>query len=131
LESFATLANGQRIFTPAYYRKAEAYLRRCQRRVVRRQKGSYRRKKAVVLLAKAHQQIARQRQDFHHKAALKLVRHYDTIYYEDLRVGDGASGQSRVHQPDVFCLWCDGFKGLAGIAAQSVERVCIATTTRP
>jgi putative transposase len=37
LESFATLANGQAISTPSYYRKAEAYyLRRCQRRVARR-----------------------------------------------------------------------------------------------
>jgi putative transposase len=29
LESFATLASGRPIFTPSYYRKAEAYLRRC------------------------------------------------------------------------------------------------------
>jgi putative transposase len=69
LESFATLANGQSIFIPRYYRKAEAYLRRCQRRVVRRPKGSHRRRKAVALLAKAHQHIARQRRDFHHKEA--------------------------------------------------------------
>jgi putative transposase len=86
LESFATLANGQPIFNPRYYRKAEAYLRRCQRRVARRKKGSHRRRKAVVLLAKAHQHIARQRHDFHHREAAKLVKAYDVIYYEDLRV---------------------------------------------
>jgi putative transposase len=40
----------------------------------------------VKLLAKAHQRVKRQRRDFHHKAALSLVRQYDTIYYEDLRV---------------------------------------------
>ena len=86
LESFATLADGQHISTPAYYRKAEAYLRRCQRRVSRRQKGSRRRRKAVMLLAKAHQHIARQRRDFHHKEARKLVQAYNVIYHEDLRV---------------------------------------------
>jgi putative transposase len=86
LESFATLADGARILTPRYYRKAEAYLRRRQRRVARRKKGSHRRCKAVALLAKAHQHIAQQRRDFHHKTALDLVRHYDTIYHEDLRV---------------------------------------------
>jgi putative transposase len=86
LESFATLANGQPIFTPHYYRKAEAYLRRCQRRVARRKKGSHRRRHAVALLAKAHQHIARQRRDFHHKEARHLVQAYDTMYYEDLRV---------------------------------------------
>ncbi len=86
LESFATLANGQPIATPGYYRKADAYLRRCQRRVTRRKKGSHRRRKAVALLARAHQHIRNQRQDFHHKTALALVRQYDTIYHEDLRV---------------------------------------------
>ncbi len=44
-----------------------------QRRVARRQKGSNRRHKAVNLLAKAHQQVTRQRRDFHHKTALALV----------------------------------------------------------
>ncbi|HEX6798080.1 MAG TPA: transposase [Ktedonobacterales bacterium] len=86
LEAFATQADGTRIFTPAYYCKAEAYLRRCQRRVTRRQKGSQRRAKAITLLAKAHQHVARQRRDFHHKEAMKLVRSFDVIYYEDLRV---------------------------------------------
>jgi putative transposase len=88
LESFATLANGQHVCTPSYYRKAEASLRRCQRRVARRKKGSRRRRKAVALLAKAHQHIARQRRDFHHKEARKLVQAYDVIHYEDLRVAN-------------------------------------------
>ncbi len=81
-------ATGQRIFTPGYYRKAEAYLRRCARRVARRQKGSQRRAKAVVLLAKAHQHIANQRRDFHHQEAAQLVRAYDSIAYEALQTAN-------------------------------------------
>jgi len=88
LESFATLADGTRILTPSYYRHAERYLIQCQRRVSRRKKGSNRRRKAVRLLAKAHQKVRRQRQDFHHKTALALVRANDTIYHEDLRVAN-------------------------------------------
>jgi putative transposase len=88
LESFATLATGEPIFSPGYYRKAEAYLRRCQRRVARRKKGSNRRCKAVVLLAKAHQHIARQRRDFHHREAAKLVKAYDSIAHEDLQTAN-------------------------------------------
>jgi putative transposase len=38
----------------------------------------------VTLLAKAHLTVKRQRQDFHHKKALGLVRAYDTSYHEDL-----------------------------------------------
>jgi putative transposase len=86
LESFATLADGTMIHNPRCYRTAEAYLRRWQRRVARREKGSNRRRKAVKLPAGAHQAVPRKRQDFHHKAALSLVRQFDTVYYEDLRV---------------------------------------------
>jgi putative transposase len=88
LESFATLADGAMIHNPRCYRKAERYLAKCQRRVSKRKKGSTRRRKAVCWLAKAHQTVRRQRQDFHHKTALSLVRAYDAIYHEDLRVAN-------------------------------------------
>jgi putative transposase len=86
LASFATLADGTMIHNPRCYRTAEAYLRRCQRRVARRKQGSHRHTKAVKLLAKAHLKVKRQRSDFHHKVALSLIRVNDTIYSEDLRV---------------------------------------------
>jgi putative transposase len=86
LEAFATLSDGTRVFHPGHYRKAEAYLRRCQRRVSRRMKSSQRRRKAVKLLTKAHQAIRRQRTDFHHKTALALVRANAVIFHEDLQV---------------------------------------------
>jgi putative transposase len=88
LESFATLANATMIHNPRCYRKAEAYLRRCQRRVFRRKQGSNRRRKAMKLLAKAHMKVKRQRNDFHHKEALSLVRQYDTVYFEDLQTAN-------------------------------------------
>ena len=88
IEAFATLSDGTRIFSPGWYRKAERALKTAQRRVSRRKKGSNRRRKAVALLAKAHQTVRRQRQDFHHKTALALVRSNDTIYHEDLGVAN-------------------------------------------
>jgi len=88
LESFATLADGTMIHNPRWYRKAEQRLKTAQRRVSRRKKGSHRRRKAVKLLAKAHQTVKRQRQDFQHKTALHLLRQYDTIYHEDLQTAN-------------------------------------------
>jgi putative transposase len=85
IEAFATLSDGTRIFHPGWYRKAERALKTAQRRVSRRKKGSNRRRKAVSLLAKAHQKVHRQRQDFHHKTALAIVRENDTIYHEALQ----------------------------------------------
>jgi putative transposase len=88
LEAFAALSNGTRIFNPGWYRKAERALKTAQRRVSRRKKGSNRRRKSVKLLAKVHQTVRRQRQDFHHKTALALVRTNDAIYYEDLQTAN-------------------------------------------
>jgi putative transposase len=88
IEAFATLSDGARIFSPGWYRKAERTLKTAQRRVSRRKRGSNRRRKAVPLLAKAHQKVRRQRQDFHHKTALVLVQNNDTIYHEGLQTAN-------------------------------------------
>ena len=92
IEAFATLSDGTRIFSPGWYRKAERALKNgpAARLVVAR-RAAIGRRKAVKLLAKAHQKVRRQRQDFHHKTALALVRQNDTIYHEDLQ--DGQYGQ--------------------------------------
>jgi putative transposase len=87
-EAFATLSNGTRIFSPGWYRTAERALKTAHRRVSRRKKGSARRRKAVTRLAKAHQTVRRQRQDFHEKMALALARATDTIYHEDLQTAN-------------------------------------------
>jgi|GraSoi_2013_60cm_1033757.scaffolds.fasta_scaffold08541_3 putative transposase len=88
LESFATLADGSQIANPRIFRVAERNLKRVQRRVSRRKKGSKRRRKAVKLLAKAHLKVRRQRQDFHHRQALALMRQHDAIYHEALQVAN-------------------------------------------
>jgi len=85
IEAFATLSDGTRVFHPGWYRQAERALKTAQRRISRRKRGSHRRHKAVMLLAKAHQKVRRQRTDFHHKTALALVRANDTIYHENLQ----------------------------------------------
>jgi putative transposase len=85
LKVFLITAAGEAIENPRHYRRAERYLVKCARRVSKRVKGSHRRRKAVRVLAKAHQTVRRQRADFHHKTALALVRHYDTIYVEALQ----------------------------------------------
>ena len=88
LNVFLVTAQGVAFENPRHFRKAERRLKTAQRRVSRRKRGSHRRRKAVTLLAKAHQDVQRQRHDFHHKTALALVAHNDTIYLEDLRVAN-------------------------------------------
>jgi putative transposase len=82
LTVFLITAAGDAVANPRHYRKAERQLQKAQQRVSRRKKGSKRRRKAVMLLAKRHQHVRRQRSDFHHKTALALVQAYDTISVE-------------------------------------------------
>jgi len=92
LENFATRSDGEAIPNPQYYQKAQAKLRRAQRKVARRQNHkSKRRRKAILLLQKAHQHVANQRKDFQHRESYKLVRDFGTIVVEDLNV-KGLSG---------------------------------------
>jgi putative transposase len=122
LEAFATCADGERVVTPAHYRKAEAYLRRCQRQVSRRKQGSVRRRKAVALLAKAHQHVARQRRDGQHKIAHMLVQRFDVIYHEDLRVGNMAQNR-HLAKSIADAGWSEFLTILAFKAASAGKRV--------
>ena len=88
LQVFLSTADGDRVENPRYYRKAERALRKAQQRVARRTKGGQRRAKAAHQCAKQHQHVRRQRQDFHHKTALALVRRYDTIDVEAIQAAN-------------------------------------------
>jgi putative transposase len=82
---FLITADGDRVENPRYYRKAERALQKAQQRVSRRKEGGKRRAKAAHQCGKQHQHVRRQRQDFHHKTALALVRRYDVVYVEAIQ----------------------------------------------
>jgi putative transposase len=63
-------------------------LQKAQKRVARRKQGSTRRAKAAHQGGRNHQQVRRQRRDFHHKTALALVRQYDVIYVEAMQAAN-------------------------------------------
>jgi putative transposase len=86
LKAFLVTSEGESVAPPHHYRKAQATLRRAQRKVARRQKGSTRRAKAIQALQKQHQRIGNLRRDFHHKTARALVLRYSTIVHEDLNI---------------------------------------------
>ena len=88
LKVFLITADGWEVANPRHYRRGERKLAKANQRVSRRKQGSKRRGKAVGHLAKAHQTVKRQRADFHHQTALALLKNYDTIYLEDLRVAN-------------------------------------------
>ncbi|KAF1078979.1 hypothetical protein MKMG_00122 [Methanogenium sp. MK-MG] len=86
IKDFAVLSNGEKIDNP---RHLKAYLLRMkvlQRRLSRKQKGSNNRNKAKKAVAKLHEKIHNQRNDFQHKLSFRLVCENQAIALETLNV---------------------------------------------
>ena len=86
LKEFYTDSNGNKVNNPRYLEKSEKKLKREQRRLSRKQKHSSNRNKQRIKVARIHEKITNQRNDFLQKESTKLVRENQTIVIEDLNV---------------------------------------------
>ncbi|KKN03875.1 hypothetical protein LCGC14_1103350, partial [marine sediment metagenome] len=86
IKSYLVDSEGSKVDNPAYFRQSERLIRRRQRVLCRRAKGSNGRRKARVLVAKAHEKVKNQRNDFLHKVANHYVQNYGMICVEDLNI---------------------------------------------
>lgn len=83
---FCITSDGEFVENPRHFQTAMKKLRVKQRSLSRKKRGSNRRKKAKAAVARLHRKVARQRLDFHHKTATKLIRENDLVAHEDLNV---------------------------------------------
>lgn len=88
---FATLSDGTTFDNPKHLRNNLRRLRVEQRKLSRRfkrgakeQSKSYQKQKLVV--AKLHEHIKNQREDYLHKASTQIIRSFDTVCLEDLNI---------------------------------------------
>ncbi|MCG5220056.1 transposase [Streptosporangium sp. KLBMP 9127] len=86
--SLATTSGGEHLANPRHLAASAERLAGAQRDLARKKRGSKRRRKAVARVAALHGKVRRQRLDGAHKAALALVRTYDVIVHEDLKVAN-------------------------------------------
>jgi len=86
IKSFLVDSEGNKVDSPKYLRQSEKLLRRRQRRLCRRVKGSNGRRQARVLVAKTHEKVKNQRNDFLHKVANQYISQYGVIFIEDLNI---------------------------------------------
>ncbi|MGW5156785.1 RNA-guided endonuclease InsQ/TnpB family protein [Nonomuraea wenchangensis] len=84
--SLVTTSEGEHVGNPRHLAASAGKLAAAQRDLARKERGSKRRHKAVARVAALHAKVRRQRLDSAHKAALRLVRDYDVIVHEDLRI---------------------------------------------
>jgi len=88
IQKFAAFSNGEIVSNPKFYAEAENKMKRIQRRLSRKEKRSMNRNKARLTLAKLHEKISGQRDDFLHKLSRKIVYEYSFIAAEKLNVSD-------------------------------------------
>ena len=86
LKDFVITSNGDKVPNSRYLRKSERKLRRLQRQHSKRKKGSKNREKSRVKLARQHEKIRSQRNDFLHKLTTDLVKSHDVVCCESLNV---------------------------------------------
>jgi len=86
LKSFLVISDNEKVEAPKCLRKSENKLKQLQRCLSHKVKGSNRRNKARIKVARIHEKISNQRNDFLHKLSHRLVSENQTIFAEDLHV---------------------------------------------
>lgn len=117
LSHLAILSSGEKVENPKKYHRRMRYLRQQQRALSRKQKGSKRREKQRLRVARAHSKVRHQREHATHALTTDLVRRFDVICIEDLKVknmmqhprlarsiGDAGWGEIR-RKLDYKCQW--------------------------
>lgn len=86
LKDFAILSNGEKIGNPNFFIHAQKKLAKMQRKLSNKVFGSNNYQKYKIKVAKFYEKIKNKRLDFLHKLSINLVRWYDIICIETLRV---------------------------------------------
>jgi len=87
-------SNGETIESPKFIRNNEKKLKKLHKQLSKKQKGSNNRNKTKLRLAKAHEKIKNQKQDFLHNLTTKMINENQVIIMEDLNV----SGMLKNHK---------------------------------
>ncbi|MEU0522029.1 transposase, partial [Streptosporangium sp. NPDC006007] len=98
--SLVTTSDGVHLANPRHLAASADRLADAQRDLARKKRGSKRRRKAVARVAALHAKVRRQRLDGAHKAANALVRDYDVIVHEDLRIANMTKAPAPKPDPD-------------------------------
>ena len=122
IKSFLVDSEGNKVDNPAYFRQSEKLLRSRQRRLCRRLKGSNRRGKARLLVAKAHEKVKNQRNDFLHKVANQYIAQYGVIFIEDLYI-KGMVRNHHLSKSIADSSWGKFFEMLTWKAAEAAREV--------
>lgn len=86
IKEFAITSDGQHIKNPKYLSKSQKKLAKLQKQLSRKTIGSNNRNKARIKVARQHEKVSNQRNDFLQKLSTELIKTYDVICLEDLKI---------------------------------------------
>lgn len=86
IKDFCITSNSLKIENPHFLKESEKKLTHEQRKLSRKSRGSHNYEKQRIKLAKIHEKIVNQRTDFLQKLSTQLIRNYDIICLESLKV---------------------------------------------
>ncbi len=93
LKDFAITSDGEKIKNPKCFSRSEKRLAFLQKSLSRKQTGSSNYHKAKLKVARQHERIRNQRNDFLHKLSSRLISENQVIAIEDLSI------------QEMLCLW--------------------------
>ena len=122
LKHFLTMSDGRTIDSPEYFKKALDQLAKEQRKLSKKQKGSKNKEKQRIKVARVHQKISDQRNDFLHKLSSNLVKEsqFDYFCFEDLNL----KGMSKLWGRKVSDLSYYAFQQMMLYKASKLGKVC-------
>lgn len=88
IKELATLSDNTKYENRHYLKNSLKRLELLHKRLTRKPKGSQNRNKARIKLAKLYEKITNQRQDYLQKVTTEIVRKYDIICIEDLKISN-------------------------------------------
>jgi putative transposase len=131
LSNFAVDSDGNGFENPRCLEKMAKRVRQAQRILTRKEKGSKNRGKARKKLAKLHEKVDNQRNDFLHKVSRYYVNNYGTICHEDLDVkGLKEKGHNKGLHRNIHDAAWSRFLSMIGYKAESAGRKVIKVDPR-
>ena len=94
VKDFVITSNGEVFENKHFYKKDEKQLAKLQRQLSKKRKGSSNFHKQCKRIARVFETITQKKDDYIHSVVNYLLRHYDTIYMEDLNT----SGMLKNHK---------------------------------
>ena len=112
-------AEDEIVQNPKYLKQSAKRLAQKQRKAELEKTNPILRDKNKKIVAKIHEKVCNQRNDFHHKTAKRLVGQYGIVIVEDLRPSEMTSEWSAINHAQYDTAWTGFFSILSNKAAEA------------